>query len=150
MRSPGDGAVDGVELRGIEAAAPPPEALAAIAAARAIVIGPSNPVISIRPILSVPGMRGALVAASAPVVAVSPIVGGRIVKGPTEPFMAWAGLSLDADGVAQAYAGLLDGVVADEASAGGLPVLQMDTLMADAAGRRRVAEETLRFAESLA
>jgi LPPG:FO 2-phospho-L-lactate transferase len=63
--------------------------------------------------------------------------------------MAWAGLSLDAAGVAQAYDGLIDGLVADE-RAPALPVLVTDTLMADATGRRRVAEETLRFAESLA
>jgi LPPG:FO 2-phospho-L-lactate transferase len=150
VRSRGDGAVDGVELAGIQAAQPPPEALAAIAAARAIVIGPSNPVISIRPILSVPGMRDALLGARAPVVAVSPIVGGRVVKGPTEPFMAWARLSLDAAGVEEAYAGLLDGLVTDEDFAGGVPVLRTDTLMGDASARRRLAEETLRFAESLA
>ena len=69
--------VEAVELRGAAAAHPVPEALAAIAAARAIVIGPSNPVISIGPILAVPGMREALAAAPAPVVAVSPLVGGR-------------------------------------------------------------------------
>jgi LPPG:FO 2-phospho-L-lactate transferase len=149
VRSGGAGPVDGVEFTGIEAAEPPPEALAAVAGARAIVIGPSNPVISIRPILSVRGMREALRASAAPVVAVSPIVGGTVVKGPTEPFMAWAGLSLDAAGIAAAYRGVIDGLVADEPAADGLPVLQTDTLMADAAGRRRVAEETLRFAEGL-
>jgi LPPG:FO 2-phospho-L-lactate transferase len=149
VRSRGEGPVDGVEFAGIEAAQPPPEALAAIASARAIVIGPSNPVISIRPILSVRGIREALRDAPAPVVAVSPIVGGQVVKGPTEPFMAWAGLSLDAAGVAAAYADVIDGIVTDEAAADGLPVLQTQTLMADAADRRRVAEETLRFAEAL-
>ena len=59
--------------------------------ARAIVIGPSNPVISIGPILALPGMRAALAASAAPVVAVSPLVGGAVVKGPTEPFLRWAG-----------------------------------------------------------
>ncbi|MDX6689164.1 MAG: 2-phospho-L-lactate transferase [Solirubrobacteraceae bacterium] len=141
--------VEDIELRGIGEASVPPEALAAIAAARAIVIGPSNPVISIGPILAVPGMRDALVDAPAPIVAVSPIVGGAVLKGPTEPFMRWAGLSLDADGIAECYAGLLDGLVADE-PCDGLPVLQTDTLMTDAAARRRLAEETLRFAEGLA
>src|SRR6185503_7869770 len=62
----------------------------AIARARAIVIGPSNPVVSIAPILAVPGLRDALRAARAPVVAVSPIVGGEVVKGPTEAFLEWA------------------------------------------------------------
>jgi LPPG:FO 2-phospho-L-lactate transferase len=148
IRERGQGPVDGVELAGIEAATPPPEALAAIAAARAIVIGPSNPVISIRPILSVPGIAQALRESPAAVVAVSPIVAGAVVKGPTEPFMAWAGLPLSAAGVARAYEGVLDGVVADE-PLDGLPALRTDTLMADAASRRRVAQETLAFAEGL-
>jgi len=143
------GPVDGMELRGIEAAAPPAEALEAIASARAIVIGPSNPVISIRPILDVPGMRDALAASSAQVVAVSPLVDGAVVKGPTEAFMAWAGCELTAAGVAGYYGGILDGMVSDERDAGGFPVAVMDTLMADAAARERVARETLRFAEAL-
>jgi LPPG:FO 2-phospho-L-lactate transferase len=149
IRGRAEGPVDGMELRGIEAAAPPPEALDAIASARAIVIGPSNPVISIGPILAVPGMREALAAASAKVVAVSPIVGGAVVKGPTEPFMAWAGFELNAAGVAAYYGDLLDGMVSDEREADGLPIAVLDTLMADADARRRVAHETLRFAEAL-
>src|SRR5206468_5776607 len=83
IRGHAEGPVDGMELRGIEAASPPPEALEALACARAIVIGPSNPVISIGPILAVPGMRDAIAASPAKVVAVSPIVGGEVVKGPT-------------------------------------------------------------------
>jgi LPPG:FO 2-phospho-L-lactate transferase len=149
IRAGGEGPVDGVEFAGAQAASPPPEALEAIAAARAIVLGPSNPVISIRSILAVRGVMDALREARAAIVAVSPIVGGRVLKGPTKPFMDWAGLSLDAAGVVAAYHGLLDGLVADE-PAPGIPLLQIDTLMADAAARRRVAEETLRFAESLA
>jgi LPPG:FO 2-phospho-L-lactate transferase len=140
--------IQAVELRGIEAAAPPPEVLEAIAHADAIVIGPSNPIISIGPILAVPGMREALAAAPAPVVAVSPFVGGRAVKGPTEAFMEHAGLSRDAAGIVAAYAGVLDGLVADE-DADGLPVLVTDTLMEDAAGRRRLAQATLDHAASL-
>jgi LPPG:FO 2-phospho-L-lactate transferase len=149
IRDGGRGPVDGVELEGIAAARPPAAVLDAIAAAHAIVVGPSNPVVSIRPILETPGMAGALRAAPAPVVAVSPIVGGRVVKGPTEPFLAWAGLPLDAGGIARAYAGVIDGLVADE-PAEGVPVRVTDTLMADAAARRRVAGETLAFARSLA
>jgi LPPG:FO 2-phospho-L-lactate transferase len=148
IRERGAGPVDGVEYRGVEAASPPALALEAIATARAIVVGPSNPVISIRPILAVPGMADALRAAPAPVVGVSPVVGGAIVKGPTEPFMAWLGRPLSATGVAAAYDGLLDGMVADEAVEG-LPHLVTGTLMDDAPARRRVAEETLGFAESL-
>jgi LPPG:FO 2-phospho-L-lactate transferase len=107
-------------------------------------------VISIGPILGVPGMRDALQATRAPVIAVSPIVGGQVVKGPTEPFMAWAGRPLNAAGVAAYYNGLLDGLVADEkAPDAGLPVLVTDTLMSDAESRARVATETLAFAEGL-
>ncbi|HVW16709.1 MAG TPA: 2-phospho-L-lactate transferase [Solirubrobacteraceae bacterium] len=145
------GPIEGVELRGVEASAPPPEALEAIAAADAIVIGPSNPIVSIGPILAVPGMREALRAASAPVVAVSPIVAGAVVKGPTEPFMAWAGLPLTAAGVAAHYGDVLDGVVADEEMTPPptLPTLRTDTLMADAPGRERVARAALELALSL-
>jgi LPPG:FO 2-phospho-L-lactate transferase len=150
IRGRAEGPVDGMELRGIEAASPPPETLEAIAAARAIVIGPSNPVISIRPILDVPGMRDALAASPAKVVAVSPLVEGQVVKGPTEAFVAWAGFELTAAGIAGYYGELLDGMVSDEREAGGLPVAVLDTLMTDAESRRRVAHETLRFAEALA
>jgi LPPG:FO 2-phospho-L-lactate transferase len=141
--------IDDVRFDGIEDAAPPPEALDAIAGARAIVIGPSNPIISIRPILEVPGMREALAASPAPVVAVSPFVGGQVVKGPTEPFLAWAGVAPGAAGVAELYGDLLDGMVADERAAVDVPLLETDTLMADAAARRRVAEEVLGFAGAL-
>jgi LPPG:FO 2-phospho-L-lactate transferase len=142
--------VEGVELRGIEAARPTPEALDALAGAEAIVIGPSNPVISIGPILALPGMRRALAEAAAPVVAVSPFVGGRAIKGPTEAFMAHAGLPLDAGGVARAYAGAIDGLVSDEPVEGAtVPVLEGPTLMDDADGRRRVASMTLEFTASI-
>jgi LPPG:FO 2-phospho-L-lactate transferase len=140
--------VEGVELDGVESARPAPEALEAIATARAVVIGPSNPVISIGPILAVPGMREALRDGPAPVVAVSPLVGGEVVKGPTGPFLAWAGVSRDADGIAETYSGVIDGLVSDQRT-GRVPVLETDVLMADAAGRRRLAEDTLRFAEAL-
>jgi LPPG:FO 2-phospho-L-lactate transferase len=150
IRERAQGPVDGVELQGIEAARAPEDALEAIAAARAIIIGPSNPVISIRPILDVPGIAAALRAARAPVVAVSPIVDGQVLKGPTEAFMAWAGLSLGAAGVAAAYAGLIDGLAADEEMPEGeLVTLRIDTRMDDPAARRRVAQEVLEFAEDL-
>jgi LPPG:FO 2-phospho-L-lactate transferase len=123
--------------------------LAALADARAIVIGPSNPVISIGPILAVGELRQALLDSPAPVVAVSPIVGGDVLKGPTAAFMRWAGRPATTAAVADGYAGLIDGLVADE-PVEGLPVLQTDTLMDDAPARRRVAAETLAFAEGLA
>jgi LPPG:FO 2-phospho-L-lactate transferase len=149
IRERAAGPVEGVELRGVEAAHAAPEVLDAVSRARAIVIGPSNPVISIGPILAVPGMRDAIAAAPAPVVAVSPIVGGTVLKGPTEPFLAWAGQEATGAGVAAAYGGLLDGLVADEEVAG-IPLLRTGTLMDTPDARRRVAAETLAFAESLA
>ncbi len=151
IRAGGEGPVDGVEYAGIEAASVPAAAREAIAAARAIVIGPSNPIASIRPILSVPGMADALRAAHAPVVAVSPIVAGTVLKGPTAAFMEWAGLSVDGPGVAAAYGDLLDGIVADDEMTApfALPALRADTRMDDAAGRARVARAVLAFAEGL-
>jgi LPPG:FO 2-phospho-L-lactate transferase len=142
--------IEAVELRGIDAAAPPPEALDALARADAILIGPSNPIISIGPILAVPGMRDAIAAAPAPVVAVSPFVGGRAVKGPTDAFMEHAGFERGAAGIARAYDGVIDGLVADEeAGAGGPPALVTDTLMEGASGRRRLARAALDHALSL-
>jgi LPPG:FO 2-phospho-L-lactate transferase len=137
-----------IELRGIEAARPTPEGLDAIERAEAIVIGPSNPVISIGPILAVPGMRHALAAASAPVIAVSPFVGGNVLKGPTEAFCRMAGLPLGSAAVEQAYAGVVDGLVADE-EAPSLPTRLTDVLMDTPEARQRVAEETLGFAQTL-
>jgi LPPG:FO 2-phospho-L-lactate transferase len=142
--------IEDVRYDGAGAAAPPAEALDAIAGATAIVVGPSNPVISIRPILSVPGMADALRAAPAPVVAVSPFVGGAVVKGPTEPFLRWAGVQPDAAGVAGYYEDMLDGLVADERAEVDVPLLQTDTLMDTPEARRRVAGEVLRFCEGLA
>jgi LPPG:FO 2-phospho-L-lactate transferase len=122
--------------------------LDAIAGAEAIVIGPSNPAISIGPILALSGMREALTEAGAPVVAVSPFVGGRSVKGPTELFFEHARLERGAAGMLSAYEGLLDGVVADE-PVQGLPGLQTDTVMDSPQARRRVAEEILEFARGV-
>ena len=149
IRRGGEGPVEDVEFDGVGAASPSPEALAAIASARAIVIGPSNPVISIGPILAVPGMREALAAASAPVVAVSPIVDGQVLKGPTAAFLAWAGQTMDAQGIAATYDGVIDGLVCDERAQLDLPSLVTSTLMDGAAGRERVARETLDFALAL-
>lgn len=147
------GPIEGLEFRGAEAARPTPEVLEAIAAARAIVIGPSNPLLSIGPILAVPGMREALRAAPAPVVAVSPIVGGRVVKGPTAAFMDWARQPISASGVAALYGDVLDGIVSDEpltAPAPEIPCHTADLMMSDAASRIRLARETVAFAASLA
>jgi len=145
------GPVEQISFDGIADARPTPETLDAIARARAIVIGPSNPVVSIGPILALPGMREALRAAGAPVVAVSPIVGGAVLKGPTAACLEWAGQPASAAGVAAFYGDLLDGFVADERLPDGtpLPLLETDLLMADAAARQRLARETLAFATAL-
>jgi LPPG:FO 2-phospho-L-lactate transferase len=149
----GQGEIAEVKLEGIESARPTAEVLEAIAGAEAIVIGPSNPVISIGPILAVPGIREAIVAANAPVVAVSPLVGGRSMKGPTETFLRALDRPVTAAGVASLYAGLLDGMVADPddpgSAAEGVRTLVRPTLMISAAQRRRLAEDVLAFAREL-
>ena len=143
-----EGPIDGVELRGVERARPSDGVLQAVAEADAIVIGPSNPVISIGPILALPGMREALRGAPAPVVAVSPFVGGRSVKGPTDAFCDGAGIERSAAGIARAYEDVIDGFVADE-PAGGPDELVTDTLMETAEDRVRLAREVLDFAASV-
>jgi LPPG:FO 2-phospho-L-lactate transferase len=148
IRRGGEGPVQDVDFRHVRAAAPSAEVLEAIATARAIVIGPSNPIISIGPILAVPGVAEALRASSAPVVAVSPLVKGSVMKGPTETFMRWAHRTLSSSGIATIYEGLIAGLVADE-RARAIPVLQTDVLMSDAQERRRVAQQTLEFALAL-
>jgi LPPG:FO 2-phospho-L-lactate transferase len=148
IRGRGAGPVDEVDFHGVRAARPTPEVLAAIAGAQAVVIGPSNPVVSIGPILAVPGLADAIRASPAPVVAVSPLVQGAVVKGPTQPFMEWAGHPLSSDGIATTYGALIDGLVADQPTAL-VDTVHTDVVMATPEQRRRVAEETLRFARSL-
>jgi LPPG:FO 2-phospho-L-lactate transferase len=146
------GPIEAVEVDGLDEAKPTTEVLDALQSAEAIVIGPSNPVISIGPILSVPGMREAIAASPAPVVFVSPFVGGRSLKGPTEACMAAVGRPPTAAGVASLYEGLLDGVVHDEEEPEpppALPALACPTLMQGAGGRRALAERTLKFAATL-
>jgi LPPG:FO 2-phospho-L-lactate transferase len=150
----GEPAVTGVELEGIERAEPTPEVLEALRLAEAIVIGPSNPVISIGPILAVPGMREAIAEADVPVLAVSPFVAGEVVKGPTERFMEAVGRPSTAAGVASLYAGLIDAMVVDEGDPdpppAEPPVLATATLMEGAAGRARLARIVLDYAATLA
>ncbi|HEX3909851.1 MAG TPA: 2-phospho-L-lactate transferase [Solirubrobacteraceae bacterium] len=150
IRDRAAGPVEGLEFRGAEQALAGEQALQAIAAARAIVIGPSNPLASIAPILAVPGMREALAESSAPVVAVSPIVGGKVLKGPTAAFMAFAALECSAHGVATFYGELLDGLVADEDAGARVPSLKTETRLSTAAERAEVAARTLEFALGLA
>ncbi|HST70149.1 MAG TPA: 2-phospho-L-lactate transferase [Solirubrobacterales bacterium] len=145
--------VEGVELEGIEAAEPTPEVLKAIGDAEVIVLGPSNPVISIGPILAMPGMREAIAASPAPVVAVSPYVAGAVVKGPTDRFMEGTGRPTTAAGVASLYTGLIDAMVVDEGDPdpppAEIPTLAAPTLMEGAAGRLRLARIVLDYAATL-
>lgn len=142
----GERAIERVELRGIEDARLSREVAEAIGQARAVIIGPSNPVVSIGPILAVPGMREAL--RGPPVVAVSPFVRGAVLKGPTVGCLRAAGVAPTLDGVAGLYGELIDGIVADE-RASDVPTLETDMLMDGAAGRERLARETLTFALGL-
>ncbi len=147
-----------VAFVGAEAARPTPEVLAAIAEADAILIAPSNPIVSVGTILAVPGMRAALNAARARVIAVSPIIGGAAVKGPAAPLMRGKGYAVSALGVAQCYAGLVDGMVIDDADrdlaapirALGMDVTVMDTLMRGPAEKRALAQAALALASGAA
>jgi LPPG:FO 2-phospho-L-lactate transferase len=149
--------VIGFEFRGAPAARPTSAVRAALARDRleAVVICPSNPFISIDPILAVPGMRAAIGACRAPVVAVSPIIGGRAIKGPTAKMMAELRLPASARAVAERYGGLIDGFVldaadAEQAAAVDVPCLATRTLMVSEDDKRALAREVLSFAARLA
>jgi LPPG:FO 2-phospho-L-lactate transferase len=143
----------GVELRGIEDTRPTDAVLEALASADLVAFCPSNPVVSLGPILAVPGMRKALAASQAPKIAVSPIVGGRALKGPADRMLASLGHEVTAAGVAQMYEGLIDGMVIDgvdegersEIEALGMRVLATDAIMRDAQDRARLARDVLEF-----
>jgi LPPG:FO 2-phospho-L-lactate transferase len=145
--------IEGIEVQGLEGASPSPEVREALAAADVIVVGPSNPVISIGPILSVPGMREAIGEANAPVIAVSPLVAGRAVKGPTEQFMRAVGRPETAAGVASLYEGVIEAMVVDaddpDPGPGEIQVISLPTLMEGAEGRRELAERVLELARAL-
>ena len=139
---------------GAEQARAQPEFLAALAEPdlRAVIVCPSNPFISVEPILALPGVRAALAACTAPVIAVSPIIGGRAVKGPTAKMMTELGLDPSAAGVAARYGDLLDGYVLDEIDAGSitsLPVFVTHTLMKTLADRENLARVTLEAADRI-
>ena len=146
-------AIEEIELAGIDEARPTAEIREALAGADAIVVGPSNPVISIGPILSVPGMSELLAQAPAPVVAVSPFVAGEVIKGPTEKFIAAVGHEASVAGVAAAYAGVIDALVVDAddpaPDPAGVETTRLPTLMEGAAGRAEVARAVLAYAAAL-
>ncbi|MGI8658180.1 MAG: 2-phospho-L-lactate transferase [Candidatus Limnocylindria bacterium] len=140
--------VRSVELDGASSARPTPEVLDAIAGAELIVIGPSNPLVSIGPILELPGVRAAMAASDAACVAVSPIIGGRALKGPAAHMLASMGHESSALGVARLYAGIVDRFVIDAADSAlaaeiealGMEVSVLPTVMRADSDRRTLAE----------
>ncbi|HWW30166.1 MAG TPA: 2-phospho-L-lactate transferase [Steroidobacteraceae bacterium] len=133
-----------------------PDALAALTRKdlRAIIICPSNPFVSVEPILALPGVRAALQRSRAPVVAVTPIIGGKAIKGPAAKMMAELGLDVSAAAVARRYAGIIDGFVIDQAdplpeSLPGIKFFSAATLMSTTDDRRQLAVSTLQTADAL-
>jgi LPPG:FO 2-phospho-L-lactate transferase len=155
-----DGAPDevrGVDLSAARRARPAPGVCDAIARARVILICPSNPVVSIGPILAIRGLRDTLHAARAPVVAISPIVGGAPLKGPADRLLRGIGAEVSARGVAALYREVTQGFVLDgrdaalvpDVEALGLRALAVDTVMRDADAAARLAEAALSLARRL-
>ena len=149
--------VAAVDLSSAERAAAAPGVLEAIAAADTILVCPSNPIVSIGPILAIPGIRDALADSAAPIVAVSPIVSGAPIKGPAHTLMRAQGLEVSALGVARHYADWIGGFVFDERDADlsqaiaacGLEIAATDTMMVDPAVSQAVAEAALGVANRL-
>jgi LPPG:FO 2-phospho-L-lactate transferase len=142
---------------GVTRARPHPDIATALRSGeiRAVIICPSNPFISVEPILAIPGMRDAIKASGAPVVAVSPIIGGHAVKGPTAKMMRELGLEVSAAGVAARYGDLLDGYIVDKVDADkvgniGARVTIAKTLMKSLDDREALARVTLDAADALA
>jgi LPPG:FO 2-phospho-L-lactate transferase len=149
--------VEGVTFRGIDSARLRPDVEQAIMAAPAIIFCPSNPIVSIGPILALPGMADALRASKGPRVAVSPIVGGAALKGPAADMLQSLGYDVSPFGVASIYEGLIDGIVIDKVDEQYAPAIRdmgiavevSDTIMRSDAGRRALAETVLQFCEKL-
>ncbi len=150
--------VTGVHFRGVKQATPSPTVLSTLESAELIVVCPSNPLVSVAPILAVPGVRAALGAAEAPKVAVSPIVGGSALRGPADRMLESLGYEVSPVGVARLYEGLLDGFVMDrldealasEVGSLGFEVLATNTVMQDQPDREALADEVLRWGRTLA
>jgi LPPG:FO 2-phospho-L-lactate transferase len=144
-------AVRGVRYEGADAARPAPGVAEALAGAAAVLVAPSNPFVSIGPILAVPGIRGAIRACGGPVAAVSPLVGGEAIRGPLAGMMETLGHEPTAAGVARLYADLADTFVLDTADAGlaaevellGLRPVVCDTVMVDPARRGEIGRQVL-------
>ena len=144
-------AVSAIRFEGAAEARPAPGVAEAIRDADAVLIAPSNPWLSVDPVLAVPGIRAALESCRAPVVAISPLIGGKAVKGPTAKLMAGFGIDPDNRAIAGHYAPFLDGLVHDSGDAppGTVPVLATATLMTTAEDKIRVAAAALDLARAL-
>ena len=144
-------AVLDVQFRGVEGAPPGPGVLEALAAADAVILAPSNPVVSLGPILAVPSVRDALRTTTAPAVAVSPIVGGATIKGPADRMLRGLGREVSAVGVAEGYRDLLDAFVLDTVDAAlaprvealGMRAVVADTIMRGPREKAALARSTL-------
>jgi LPPG:FO 2-phospho-L-lactate transferase len=149
--------VDAVRYEGAETATPAPGVLEALSDAALIAIAPSNPYVSVAPILAVPGIREAVEAAAAPVAAVSPLIGGRAVKGPADLMLTRLMGGTSAAHVARCYDGLLDALAFDEADAAdadavaalGVKPIVTRTLLDDPDARRGLVEALLEQAAAL-
>jgi LPPG:FO 2-phospho-L-lactate transferase len=149
--------VTGVVFDGIERARPPAAALRALTEAEAVILCPSNPIVSIGPILAVPGLRDAVARHPGPRVAVSPIVAGRALRGPADRMLESLGHEVSAYGVAALYRGLIDGMVIDEADAAlaprieglGMRVLVAPTVMGNPDDRVALAARVLAFCQQI-
>ena len=141
--------VDAVEFAGADTAAPAPGVVEAIAEAELLVIAPSNPYVSIEPILAVSEIRAALAVRTAPCIAVSPLIGGRAVKGPVDRMLTRMAGGTTPAHVAACYMGLIDVLVIDRTDAPAeaeIPLLATDTLMSDRAASRALATTILEAA----
>ncbi len=149
-------AVREFQFAGADAARPQPDALAALRRPdlRAIIICPSNPFVSVEPILAVPGVRAAIQHCEAPVLAVTPIIGGKAIKGPAAKMLAELGLEISGAAVARRYAGLIDGFVIDQVDPmpqplQGVVFFSAATLMNSTEDRLRLAQAVLQAADAL-
>ncbi len=145
-----------IRFLGADRAQASPEALSALAAPdlAGIIICPSNPWLSVDPMLAVPGLKAALTSSRAPLIAVTPLVAGQAIKGPTAKIMGELGLPLDVAAIVAHYRGLIDGFVLDaadgpQAATLGLPVTVTDTVMRSLEDRERVARTAIGFCRRL-
>ncbi|MFP4635355.1 MAG: 2-phospho-L-lactate transferase [Nitriliruptoraceae bacterium] len=157
VRERGEPEVASVRLEGADAARPAPWVVETLIDADAVLVAPSNPVVSIDTILAVPGIREAVAATPAPVVGVSPIIGGEVVRGMAHKLLPAVGAEVSAAGVARHYGGLLDGWVVDtrdadaveSIGAAGPTCVATDTLMDDVEVAASLARECIALAERL-